>query len=240
MPVNKTLLLLFCVLITSCTRSYKICGHSSVSRMDGHVLYLKTLQDDGWMNIDSADIVHGTFAMSGSLDSIVMTMLYIGDTPIMPVVLENGNISIAITYKQIRVEGTPLNNALNNFIHKHNMLDAQIADLEREEARMIMDGHDYDSVKRKLLAKNDALLDEFNTYVQNFILEHSDDVLGPNIFMMLCSSLPYPFITPEIRNILDQVPLSFKKNWMVRDFIREADENQKLIEENARMSANNN
>ena len=51
--------------------------------MDGHVLYLKTLQDDGWMNIDSADIVHGTFAMSGSLDSIVMTMLYIGDTPII-------------------------------------------------------------------------------------------------------------------------------------------------------------
>ena len=114
-----------------------------------------------------------------------------------------------------------------------------MVDLEREEARLIMAGMDINDVQETLTAELETLLSEMNDCVQNFILEHADDILGPNVFMMLCGSLPYPIITPEIQTILDEVPLSFKKNWMVKEFIKEAEENKLLIEESQRISASN-
>ncbi len=237
--MNKPLLLLFCVLMVSCTRSYKIEGHSSISQMDGHMLYLKTLQEGEWLKLDSADIVHGQFGMTGKLDSLVMTMLYIGETPLMPLVLEKGSISIDITDNRLVASGTSMNDALYRFIEKQNSYETKMVDLEREEARLIMAGMDINDVQETLTAELETLLSEMNDCVQNFILEHADDILGPNVFMMLCGSLPYPIITPEIQTILDEVPLSFKKNWMVKEFIKEAEENKLLIEESQRISASN-
>ena len=235
--MNKPLLLLLCVLLASCTRSYKICGHSSYSKMDGYVIQLKTLQGGEWVGLDSAEIVHGEFAMNGRLDSLCMAMLFIKDTPILPVVLEKGQIDIDISNNHTAASGTPLNNALYHFFDKQHRLEAKMSELEITYSNNTAEYGGSNNTQQHLDEKMDLLLQEMNTRVHSFILEHADNVLGPNVFMMLCGSLPYPIITPEIQVILDDAPCSFKKNWMVAKFIKEAEENKVALDESVHLSA---
>ena len=53
--------------------------------------------------------------------------------------------------------------------------------------------------------------------------------------MMMCSTLPYPIMTPQIEDIIRTAPQSFKSTPLVREFIDKAKENMKLIEEHRRM-----
>lgn len=77
MSVNRILpFLLLLVLFTSCNRKYKIEGSSSVTSLDGKMLFLKTLRDGQWVNVDSAEVIHGHFKMKGRADSVMMVTLY--------------------------------------------------------------------------------------------------------------------------------------------------------------------
>lgn len=89
MSVNRILpLLLLLLLLASCSRKYKIEGSSSVTSLDGKMLFLKTLKDGQWVNVDSAEVVHGYFKMIGRADSVMMVTLYMDHEGIMPLVLE--------------------------------------------------------------------------------------------------------------------------------------------------------
>lgn len=124
MNVNRILpLMLLLVLFASCSRKYKVEGVSSVTSLDGKMLYLKTLRDGQWIAIDSAEVVHGLFSTSGPSDSVMMVTLYMNDEAIMPLVLENGKIEVSISNSQLTAKGTPLNNALYEFIEKRNSLE---------------------------------------------------------------------------------------------------------------------
>ena len=62
MSVNRILpLLLLLVFFTSCARKYKVEGSSSVTSLDGKMLFLKTLQNGQWVAVDSAEVIHGLF-----------------------------------------------------------------------------------------------------------------------------------------------------------------------------------
>ena len=200
MSVNRILpFLLLLVLFTSCNRKYKIEGSSSVTSLDGKMLFLKTLRDGQWVNVDSAEVIHGHFKMKGRADSVMMVTLYMDHEGIMPLVLEDGKIVVSISNTQLIAKGTPLNDKLYEFIDKRNSLEVKIEELERKEARM---------------------------------------VLGPSVFMMMCSTLPYPVMTPQIEDIMRTAPLSFKENTLVKDFLTKAKENMQLIEEQKRMKQN--
>jgi hypothetical protein len=58
--------------------------------------------------------------------------------------------------------------------------------------------------------------------------------------MMLCSSMPYPVMTPQLQKLIDDAPYSFKSNGNIRSFIAAAQENMQLIEENRRLQQNSN
>ena len=91
MSVNRILpLLLLLVFFTSCSRKYKVEGSSSVTSLDGKMLFLKTLQNGQWVAVDSAEVIHGLFSMKGPVDSVMMVTLYMDDEGIMPLVLEDG------------------------------------------------------------------------------------------------------------------------------------------------------
>ena len=57
------------------TESYNIQGSSSVSVLDGSKLYLKVMMGDDIKNIDSCEVVHGTFGFTGKLDTTRLAML---------------------------------------------------------------------------------------------------------------------------------------------------------------------
>lgn len=209
-----------------------------MNSLDGKMLYLKSLRDGEWVKLDSAEVVHGLFSMKGKIDSVQMVTLYMDDESIMPIVLESGKIVVTISNTELKATGTSLNTALYDFIAKKNIMEESIGDLEQKETRMVMDGGDIDEIHGQLIAEGDSLVKAMNLYVKTFISKNYENVLGPSVFMMLCSSLPYPIMTPQIDDIIKDAPYSFKSNKMVREFLTKAKENMKLIEEHQRMEQN--
>lgn len=239
MSVNRILpLLLLLVFFTSCTRKYKVEGGSSVTSLDGKMLFLKTLRDGQWVAIDSAEVIHGLFSMKGRVDSVMMVTLYMDNEGIMPLVLEDGRIEVSISNTQLTAKGTFLNNQLYEFIEKRNALELQIEELDRKEARMVLDGANLEDVHRELEQEGENLVKEMNSYVKQFIIDNYENVLGPSVFMMMCSTLPYPIMTPQIEDIMRTAPLTFKQNKLVKDFLSKAKENMQLIEEHQRVKQN--
>lgn len=240
MSVNPILpLLLLIVIFTSCSRKYKIEGSSSVTSLDGKMLFLKTLQNGDWVTIDSAEVVHGLFKMNGSADSVVMVTLYMNNEGIMPLVLENGKIEVSISNAQLLAKGTPLNDKLYEFIDKRNTMEVKIEELERKEARMVLDGANLEDVHAQLTQEGETLVKEMNAYVKQFIIDNFENVLGPSVFMMMCSSLPYPVMTTQIEDIMRTAPMVFKNNPLVKDFLSKAKENMQLLQERQRMGQGN-
>lgn len=136
--------------LMSCGKKYKVEGVTSVSRLDGKMLFIKVVSGDQLVNIDSAEVIHGYFRMQGSVDSVVLASLYMDDECIMPFVLEEGNINIEIDNVGISIKGTPLNNNFNKFIEDKTVIDDMAYDVEREESRMIMDGVDLNTVQAEI------------------------------------------------------------------------------------------
>lgn len=235
---NILLLVLGLVCLTSCTKGYRIEGKSSITSLDGKMLYLKALQDGDWIVVDSAEMVHGLFKMKGTVDSVRMVTLYMNEEGLMPLVLEDGKIKVTISNTQLRAKGTPLNNQLYNFIDKRNDMERAINEVERKEARMVLDGVRLDDIHDQLQHEVDSMTQAMNTYVKDFITTNYENALGASIFMMMCSTLPYPVMTPTIEEILKEAPSTFKQNSLVKDYVAKAKENMKLIEENKRLQEN--
>lgn len=238
MFVHYAFPLLALLLCASCSRGYRIEGQSSVTSLDGKMLYLKTLQDGDWVAVDSAEVIHGLFKMKGPVDSVRMVTLYMGDEGLMPLVLENGRIRVDIANVQMKAEGTPLNDKLYEFIDKRNALELAIEEVDRKEARMVLDGVALDDIHDQLQQESDSLVGAMNDYLKQFIADNYENVLGPSVFMMMCSTLPYPVMTPNIEAILKDAPASFKNNVLVKDYVSKAKENMKLIEEHKRLQQN--
>ena len=95
--------LLLAMLLTSCSRKYRVEGTSSLINLDGKVLYLKMLQNGMWVPVDSSEVVHGCFKMKGPVDSVRMVTLYLNNEALMPLVLENGKVKVSES--QITVDG---------------------------------------------------------------------------------------------------------------------------------------
>lgn len=240
MTILKPSFFLFSILLilTSCKQDYKITGTSSIRSLDGRMLFMKTMHDGEWVKLDSAEIIHGLFAMNGCVDSVMMATLYLGNEALMPVVLEKGKINITIADTKLTASGTALNDALYHFIEKRNSFETKLEEIDRKEAKMIMEGKDAEQFQVQLNKESETIFAERNECIKSFITQNYDNVLGPSVFMMLCNSLPYPVITPQLEELLDKAPYSFKSNKMVREFISKAKENMELIDEYQRMMKN--
>jgi len=235
--MNKLLpFLSLLIVFTSCGKQYKIEGSSSINRLDGKMLFIKTLGQNGeWAVVDSAEIIHGMFSMKGKVDTVLFASLFMNDDNIMPLVVESGNIKVSIAYDKMKASGTPMNNALYEFIDKKSDLDMRIEELESKEARMMMDGVGLKEIYEQINKEGESLSKESNEYVKKFISDNYETILGPNVFVMLCSSLPYPVITPQIEYILKDAPYDFKSHRLVKEFTNKAKENMQLLEERQRM-----
>ena len=226
----KLYFFLFCaVLFASCSKKYKIEGISSVSLLDGKMLFIKVPAGDHWENIDSAEVIHGLFKMKGEVDSTVFASLYMDDECIMPLVIEPGNIRYSIDNAGITFKGTPLNDSFNDFILKKNSLDDRAYDVEHEESRMIMDGHDLATVHNEIGKKRAALADEMNNLAKEFIQQNYDNVLGPGVFLMLFNGMPYPMLTPMMEEIVSKAPESFMNDPLVKEYVAVARSNMEKM-----------
>ena len=105
--MNKIYLAIIALLaLTSCANTYEIRGTSNVSTLDGRMLYLKILKDNNFKSIDSCDVLHGQFHFQGNLDSVKMGNIFMDDEPVLPLVLESGDITVKLDDAQQIVSGT--------------------------------------------------------------------------------------------------------------------------------------
>lgn len=212
-------ILLFITTLTSCGKRFKIDGVTSVSRLDGKMLFVKVLSGDQLVNIDSAEVIHGYFQMEGKIDSVVLASLYMDEECIMPLVLEEGNINIEINNVGISIKGTPLNNSFNKFIEDKTAIDDKAYEVEREESRMIMDGVDINTVQAEIDKQRTTVSSQMDNLIKNFIQTNYSNVLGPGVFIMIGNSLPYPFLTPLMKDIIEEAPEGFKNNYLIKNYL---------------------
>ena len=223
---------------SACSSTYQITGNSDITTLDGKILSLRTLQDGHWVEVDSAEVVHGLFSMNGKADTTRMVTIYFDNQGIMPIILENGDINVSISNQTMRAEGTPLNDALYDFIRVRNSMERQLGILNSREALLIMEGANPDFIHMQIQQEIDSINRQMNAFARSFISDNFNNILGPSVFMMMCSTLPYPILTDEIEAILNSAPESFLNQEWVKDFISKAKENQQLIEENRRLMQN--
>lgn len=223
-------LLCIVALFSSCSKKYKIEGASSVSLLDGKMLFIKVLSGNQLVKIDSAEVVHGKFKMKGCVDSTMFGSLYMDEDCIMPLVVEGGNINIQIDNSGINVAGTPLNDSFYDFINKKTSLDDRAYEVEREESRLIMDGQDLDSIHLRIEGKRRVISEEMNALAKGFIQANYDNVLGTGVFIMLCNSMPYPVLTPMMQEVVDKAPDSFLNHPVVKQLIMMAEDNRQQMQ----------
>lgn len=225
--MNRFIYLLFGVaLLSSCAETYNVEGSTSVSSLDGSKLYLKALKNKELKNIDSCEVVHGQFHFSGVLDTVRMATLFMDDESIMPVVLEEGAITVKLDNARQKVGGTPLNDKLYTFLDKHNQLENQMVELSHKQSQMMLDGIEEDQINETLSREAETIAKEEDKLVTDFIVDNFDNVLGPGVFMMITSSFRYPILTPQIEHIMSKATDTFKNDPYVKDYYKAATENE--------------
>lgn len=193
------------------------------------MLYLKTVKDDAVHNLDSCDVVHGKFHFKGNIDTVRVARLFMDDESIMPVVIEEGDITIRIDNAQQKVSGTELNDKLYLFIDKHNQLRARLGELTHRQSQMIMDGIDMDEATEKLNIEAMEIAEEEDQLVTKFIEENFDNVLSAFCFMMITADYEYPVLTPWIEVLMTKATDKFKNDPYVKLYIETAQENQQRM-----------
>lgn len=217
------------LLFASCSEQYNIAGNSSVQCLDGRMLYLKVSPGNEGKSfrsqavcLDSCKVVHGRFNFFGDVDSIMMAMLYTGNQCVMPVVIENGNLSIKVDNLAQRVSGGPLNERLYDFFKKRNRLDNEMWELQQKSIRMMREGTPPDKVEKKMGRKIKELNEKTEKLETDFVKDNYDNVLGPGFFLLLCSQYPSPIMTKQIESIIDGAPRQFMEHPYVRSYIYQA------------------
>ncbi len=214
----------------ACSTQYNINGDSSVSTLDGRMLYLKAVsQNNSMESIDSCEVVHGKFTFMGTMDSICMGELTMDNISVMPVVIENGEVTIFINDMEQRVVGGALNNKLYQFLGARNQLENEIMELSSQEARAILSGYNPVELHSKLQEKMDKVSAKIDRLEANFVIDNADNILGRSFFMELCNRTPGPMLTPQIKQILKKAPAKFRHLPFVESYVRAAEANHRFI-----------
>lgn len=215
--------------LTSCASSYNVQGSSSISALDGNKLYLKAIKGGSIKNIDSCDVVHGEFHFNGLLDTVRIAQLFMDEESILPVVLEEGEITVKIGPAGPSVGGTLLNDSLYRFIDRHNQLINQMNELSHKHSQMLLEGIDEQEINETLSQEASQIARQEDQLVTKFIVANFDNVLGPGVFMMVTSQYRYPVLTPQIEDIMSKATKHFKEDPYVREYYQTAQENEQRL-----------
>lgn len=213
----------------SCAEQYTIAGNASVSTLDGKMLYLKSRSEGGISKIDSCEVVHGKFSFSGKMDSAMMAEIFLDNTSIMPVVIEMGDVVVDISLLGQKAYGGTLNERLYSFLEAKSRLDSEKSDMALSRARLMMKGFPLFQSQRMCEERSRRIEEEADSLEVEFIRENYDNVLGPEIFGLVCSRYRYPVITEQISKILEGAPRKFRNHPIVREYVDIAEKNMALL-----------
>lgn len=212
-------------MLCACADRWSVQGSSSQSILEGRTAYIRAIGDKSARVIDSCEVLHGKFTMSGPLDSVMVVKLTLGNDDFIPFVLEEGDVAIDIGNSSIRIAGTPLNDRLYAFLTSRDSLSLLRAELPREESRMYLQGYTEDEILDYLGREEMALVRAIDQLETRFITENYDNALGIAWFLQLCAqaqrTFGYPTTTPQIDEIYFHAPQDFKQHPEVKRYMAE-------------------
>lgn len=212
-------LLFVLALSLSCDRrGYTVEGVVAHGYFNGDSVYVKSLSNDVPAVVASGVVERGRFMLSGSADSVYMAMLYVSQTPVVPLVLEPGRITVSLENGGVSVGGTPLNAGLASFLAVKDSIDTYLAGILRKEARMLIDGVLADEARYVIEREFGDAVNSAEMYVDSFVRSHHDDVLGPFVFGLYCSGMNYDMLPLRMKSLLDDSPEIFRRNPFLKPF----------------------
>jgi len=235
--------LLLGALCASCATQYHVEGVTDGGVFEGKMLYVKVFDKDDMLTIDSCRVRHGQLSFTGELDSTKFVTIYMGDQYVGPLVLEEGTISVTLNELQNEVKGSPLNDTLNVFLTEFQRIYRMRMQLgedyqrcQKSSVQLILDGYSEEETNQicsdrmndvmQRLADLDAEQDILET---NFIVRNSNNILGPGVFMMMTWKQPYPYLTPQIEEILLRSYPYLKAHPYVKRYIDAAKKNMEQM-----------
>lgn len=82
-----------------------------------------------------------------------------------------------------------------------------------------MDGVDINTVQFEIDKKRVEVAQQMDNLIKTFISSNYENVLGPGVFIMIGNSLPYPFLTPVMEDIVNKAPEGFKNNNLIKNYL---------------------
>lgn len=211
--------------LSSCSDSYTVSGTSLQTVIESNTAYLEYNKGSEVIKVDSCEVVHGKFSMTGTVDSVMCVMLNLGVCQ-LPVVLEKGDIKVKLQNSLMKVEGTPLNDKLYVFLNSRDSLTMQLAELPHRESEMILSGVEHDEILRQLGEDEAELRVALDKLETKFITDNFDNILGVTWFMQLCdieySKYGRPMTNSQIEEIYSLAPDEFRNNPIVKDYMDSA------------------
>jgi len=117
------------------------------------------------------------------------------------------------------VTGGPLNDRLSEFMTQRARFDNELWELDRMANRMIFNGKTMASVVELLEPKRRDLLDKIEKLEIKFVLDNANNVLGEGYFLLLTEQQPFPMMTKQLLEIVQNAPASFRKHPSVRSYL---------------------
>lgn len=208
--------------LCSCSTQYNIDGNSTIAGLDGQTLYLRATTPIGVQQVaclDSCEIVHGRFQFGGAVDSVQMVDLYVGDEPMMPVVIENGYLFVEMGNLMQTISGGPLNDRLNAFLTKHGRCERELWDLNRRARNMLYEGKTLDQIVAVIDPMKSTMVKQMKALEVQFVKDNYDNALGPGYFMRMCNNMSEHTSDEDILEILSCAPDAFLNNPFVAGYI---------------------
>ena len=212
------------MVLAACSTNYNITGTSLQSFYDGDMVYLRPIGGEDSRTVDSCKILHGTFTMTGPVDSVMCVRMFFGNSgDNIPIILEEGNIKVIDLNNAMKVEGTPLNDRFYAFMSERDSLMFLLQELPRKESKMILEGYDHDEILRQLGEEEGGLRLAIDKLETDFVTANFDNVLGLTYFLVLCDNaynqFGFPTTTPQIDEIYGRAPETFRNNKDVKQYM---------------------
>ena len=212
------------MVLAACSTNYNITGTSLQSFYDGDMVYLRPIGGEDSRAVDSCKILHGTFTMTGPVDSVMCVRMFFGNSgDNIPIILEEGNIKVIDLNNAMKVEGTPLNDRFYAFMSERDSLMFLLQELPRKESKMILEGYDHDEILRQLGEEEGGLRMAIDKLETDFVTANFDNVLGLTYFLVLCDNaynqFGFPTTTPQIDEMYGRAPETVRNNKDVKQYM---------------------
>lgn len=211
-------------LFLSCEKNrYTLKGTISCDYYDGDTVFLRQYSNDTLLNVASAVIKDGGFEFEGEASDPYVGGLYVSEVLIMPLVVEKGVIDVVLSDEDATVKGTSLNDAMLEYLDRMDGYKKEVADVSRMKARLIMDGVDADEADRVVEQAFVRLNVEMEVYINNFIKNHYNDIVGPFVFRQWYGHMLYPMSSSKAKELIENAPDFFRQHEYVKKVVQDGE-----------------